>query len=190
MGTNKSHYDELGVSRTATHAEIRRAYRHLMRTLHPDSNDGRVDAVRITKVNEAWNVLSQSSSRSAYDKSQVRTSGPVNDQPQEPQFIPSYAPARFPWRGMLLCIGIGVVLVLFMHATAQPSEPGKPDQLLSGGSCVNIDAQLAVYEVSCSDTHDGVVRQLVATDRTCPTGSDPYRDRQGMGVACIIKADE
>ena len=190
MGTNKSHYDELGVSRTATHAEIRRAYRHLMRTLHPDSNDGRVDAVRITKVNEAWNVLSQSSSRIAYDKSQVRATGPVNDQPQEPQFIPSYAPARFPWRGMLLCIGIGVVLVLFMHATAQPSEPGKPDQLLSGGSCVNIDAQLAVYEVSCSDPHDGVVRQLVATDRTCPTGSDPYRDRQGMGVACIIKADE
>ena len=93
MGTNKSHYDELGVSRTATHAEIRRAYRHLMRTLHPDSNDGRVDAVRITKVNEAWNVLSQSSSRIAYDKSQVRTSGPVNDQPQEPQF-PTRTPQR------------------------------------------------------------------------------------------------
>ena len=57
MGINKSHYDELGVASTASHAEIRRAYRHLMRTLHPDSNDGRVDAVRITRVNQAWNVL-------------------------------------------------------------------------------------------------------------------------------------
>ena len=186
MGTNKSHYEELGVSRTASHAEIRRAYRHLMRTLHPDSNDGRVDAVRITKVNESWNVLSQSSSRNAYDKSQVRATGPVNHQPQEPQFIPSYAPARFPWRGMLMCMAIGIVLVLFMHATSKPSEPGKPDQLLSSGSCVNIDAQLAVFEVLCSEPHDGVVRQLIATDRTCPTDSTPYRDRQGMGVACIV----
>ena len=85
-----------------------------------------------------------------------------------------------------MCMAIGIVLVLFMHATSKPSEPGKPDQLLSGGSCVNIDAQLAVYEVSCSDPHDGVVRQLIATDRTCPTDSTPYRDRQGMGVACIV----
>lgn len=187
MGISKSHYDELGVASTASHAEIRRAYRHLMRTLHPDSNDGRVDAVRITRVNQAWNVLSQGSSRAAYDKSRASTTKNPVSEPHETQFIPTYAPARFPWRGMLMCIGIGIVVVLFMHATAQPSEPGKPDQLLSGGSCVKIDAQLAVYEVLCSEPHDGVVRQLVATDRTCPTGSDPYRDRQGMGVACVIK---
>jgi molecular chaperone DnaJ len=186
MAIKKSYYDELGVRTNATHSEIRRAYRQLMRTLHPDSNEGRVDTARITRVNEAWDVLSQISSRSAYDQSYEQMSEPVSGASQGPQFVHSNESARFPWRGMLICAVLGIVLVLFLHATAKPTEPGKPDQLLSAGSCVNIDDQLAVFEVMCSEPHEGVVRQLVATDRTCPTGSDPYRDRQGMGVACVV----
>jgi curved DNA-binding protein CbpA len=60
------HYRRLGVTRTASHDEIRRAYRRMARRLHPDTHGGAVDPEMIA-VNEAWRVLSDKSRRSAYD---------------------------------------------------------------------------------------------------------------------------
>jgi curved DNA-binding protein CbpA len=60
------HYGRLGVTRTATHAEIRSAYRRLAQRLHPDTHDGVVSAEMVA-INEAWRVLSDKARRSAYD---------------------------------------------------------------------------------------------------------------------------
>jgi DnaJ-class molecular chaperone len=60
------HYRKLGVTRTATHAEIRTAYRHLAQRLHPDTHGGVVSAEMVA-INEAWRVLSDKGRRSAYD---------------------------------------------------------------------------------------------------------------------------
>ena len=60
------HYVRLGVTRTATHAEIRTAYRRLAQRLHPDTHGGVVSAEMVA-VNEAWRVLSDEGRRSAYD---------------------------------------------------------------------------------------------------------------------------
>ncbi|MEO5837670.1 MAG: J domain-containing protein [Acidimicrobiales bacterium] len=60
------HYRKLGVARTASHAEIRSAYRRLAQRLHPDTHGGVVSAEMIA-INEAWRVLSDSGRRSAYD---------------------------------------------------------------------------------------------------------------------------
>lgn len=184
MGISPNHYEILGVPQTASHSEIRRAYRNQMRALHPDASEGVTDTARLTRVNEAWSTLSNAKSRATYNKSlHGVTSGTATDQPIITEY---FEPARFPWRGMVILAVLGIALVLFAHATSTPAVPGKPDQLLSSGSCVSIDPQLAVFEVSCDDAHDGVVRQLIALDRICPSGSQPYRDRQGMGVACVV----
>jgi molecular chaperone DnaJ len=189
MATSKNHYEVLGVSPRANVEEIRRAYRDRARKLHPDMSPSTNSSVQMTDVNLAWSVLSDERRRREYDATLVisRVSETTTREP-EIQFQRSSAPLRFPWRGMLLAAIAGAVLVLIAHSFTDPGPPGAPDQLLTSGSCVNISPQLDVFEVTCSGPHDAVVTQLIATDRVCPVGTEPFRDRQGMGKACVVRA--
>jgi hypothetical protein len=68
-----THYEVLGVARTAPSAEIRRAYLRLARAHHPDfhtaGGPGEQAAAerRMRDVNEAWRVLSDAELRRRYD---------------------------------------------------------------------------------------------------------------------------
>jgi curved DNA-binding protein CbpA len=74
MGTERTHYQILGVSAEASADEIRRAYRARMRAVHPDVNTNVTDeSQRITEINLAWKTLSSPQSRRAYDSSVLTT---------------------------------------------------------------------------------------------------------------------
>ena len=62
------YYEVLGVSKTASDEEIKKAYRAKALQYHPDKNQGNAAAEEMfKKINEAYSVLSDSKKRADYD---------------------------------------------------------------------------------------------------------------------------
>jgi molecular chaperone DnaJ len=67
VATERDYYLILGVQRTATDAEIKRAYRKLAQQWHPDVNKDAAADDRFKEINEAYQVLSDPTRRQTYD---------------------------------------------------------------------------------------------------------------------------
>lgn len=63
----KDYYDILGVNRSVTQNEIKRAYRKLARKYHPDVSDVEDAEAHFKEVGEAYEVLKDPEKRAAYD---------------------------------------------------------------------------------------------------------------------------
>ncbi len=71
---DKDFYQTLGVSKDVSAAELKKTYRKLARTYHPDSNPGDSAAeAKFKEISEAYSVLSDDEQRAEYD--QIRTMG-------------------------------------------------------------------------------------------------------------------
>ena len=69
MASVKDLYGTLGVSKTASQDEIKKAYRKLARQHHPDANPGDAAAEeRFKEVQQAYDVLSDAEKRKQYDR--------------------------------------------------------------------------------------------------------------------------
>ena len=69
MAEKRDYYEVLGISKTATEAEIKKAYREMAKKYHPDLNpDNKEAEEKFKEVNEAFEVLSDASKKERYDQ--------------------------------------------------------------------------------------------------------------------------
>ncbi len=204
--TTGAHYRRLGVAPDATTEQIRAAYRDAARRHHPDARVARGSVGsddEMAAINEAWRVLSDPVARARYDADlgggidparRVASAGGSHGAQAVPPRLDPFAryqnPPRFPWRFILVLVGLGAVGILIVGALTDPGEPTPIDNVIRVGSCVSIDAvRLEVDEVACDGSSDedvdGTVEQVIPFDASCPQDLVGYRDRQGMGIACV-----
>lgn len=69
MAAKRDYYDVLGVSRSASDQEIKKAYRKLCKKYHPDAHpNDKVAAEHFREVNEAYQVLGDEKKKKLYDQ--------------------------------------------------------------------------------------------------------------------------
>jgi molecular chaperone DnaJ len=68
MSARRDYYEILGISRSASQDDIKRAYRRLAREYHPDVNKSPDAEARFKEINEAYQVLCDPQRRANYDR--------------------------------------------------------------------------------------------------------------------------
>lgn len=68
MSTKRDFYEVLGVSKTATAADIKSAYRKLALKFHPDRNKEAGAETKFKEINEAYQILSDPKKKQTYDQ--------------------------------------------------------------------------------------------------------------------------
>jgi len=158
-------------------------------------------AASMPAINEAYRVLNDPARRAVYDASlrndPVSSRGPAapprptaEPAPTMPTFPSHLGPARFPWRSVSFFAVLAIIGIVVLAQFTEPGEPQGPDGIMRVGSCVTIEPNGDAREVLCTDdpTVDRRVAAFIPFDGTCPGGTAPHRDRQGMGVACVAVA--
>ncbi len=78
----KDYYEILGVKKTATDEELKKAYRNLAKKYHPDKNKGNKEAeAKFKEISEAYAVLSDKDKRDQYDRLGREAFGPGGANP-------------------------------------------------------------------------------------------------------------
>jgi len=96
-------YKVLGVLKTATEAELRKAYRALAKKHHPDLNVGnQAAAERFKEIASAYDILGDAEKRKRYDAGEIDESG---QERRERQFYRQHAEG--PWGGKYRQAGPG-----------------------------------------------------------------------------------
>lgn len=88
--SKRDYYEVLGVGKSASADDIRRAYRKLARQYHPDVNKAPDAQKKFTEVQEAYDVLSDVAKRKSYDQfghaAEARASAPGGGGAGGPQY--------------------------------------------------------------------------------------------------------
>ncbi len=109
----KDYYNILGVPRTASKEDIKKAWRILAHQFHPDKNDG--NDRRFKEVNEAYRILSSDDTRAEYDRS---------GKTESTSHSSTSSTATSPWLKDLFSKGWTWIIVLIVIGALSSSSSG------------------------------------------------------------------
>jgi curved DNA-binding protein CbpA len=90
--TMRNPYDVLGVSRSASEAEIKKAFRKLAKTYHPDSNKDDPKAKdKFAEANSAYEILGDAGKRAQFDASRASKGSAAGGAVRGPRTFPASA---------------------------------------------------------------------------------------------------
>jgi DnaJ-class molecular chaperone len=98
MADKRDFYEVLGVSKSASPAEIKSAYRKLALEWHPDRNKSTQAHEKFKEINEAYAVLSDESKKSAYDQYGHAAFAPGGGRPQGNPFGGGFGQQQGPFQ--------------------------------------------------------------------------------------------
>src|SRR5689334_22484617 len=108
-----THYDDLGVSRSASDSEIREAYLNLVRLLQPglhrDKNLKRFSEIQMKRVSRAYALLSDVERRNIYDAQLEESSAPDEDEAPAVSRRKRISARAFITWGWLICAFSGII---------------------------------------------------------------------------------
>ncbi len=124
----RDYYEVLGIGRSATADEIRKAHRKLAKEFHPDKNKSPEAAKRFSEIQEAYDTLSDAAKRTQYD--QFGHAGRAGN-PFGGRGAPSAGGQGGPWQNVdprdleEMLGGLGGIGDFFRGSTAQRSRGGR-----------------------------------------------------------------
>lgn len=164
-------YTLLGVTRTASAADVERAYRRLARRYHPGVNPGDRDAERLyQQVQEAYVVLGDAERRREYDRGAVR--------PDEPPVAFEGFDFSAPAEGPLAATFSELFSDVFQQAAREAVAPTR-------GSDIAVDVHLSFEEA----VRGGQVPISVGRHDRCTTCRGRGHAVRGMGVCPACRGE-
>lgn len=100
MAAKRDYYDVLGVSKSASDAELKAAYRKAALQWHPDRNKSPEAETKFKEINEAYQVLSDSTKKAQYDQFGHAAPGGFGSGAGQGPFQYSYSGGGNPFEGM------------------------------------------------------------------------------------------
>ena len=173
----KNYYKILGVSQNASKEDIKRAYRKLAHKYHPDKKDG--DESKFKEVNEAYQILSDESKKSQYDRF-----GRVDGGPQP-------GPSGFGFSQGGFDFDMGDLGDLFEEAFGSSRRSATRD--LRRGNDIEISLEMNLEEVLNKQDKKFKINKFVSCQRCHGDGSEPGTPKnecvscRGTGVVQEIK---
>ena len=168
MADKRDYYEVLGVDRSASDEQIKKAYRKLAKQYHPDLNPGNKEAeAKFKEVNEAYEVLSNSEKKAKYD--QFGHAG----------VDPNFGAGGGPGGGFDMDFGdLGDIFSSFFGGGASRRNPNAPQR--GGDASVNVPLSFEEAAFGCTKTVNvtriencdachGTGAQEGSSPKTCPT---------------------